>query len=120
MFVRSVFGSARFLLPHLGLFLVSTIVLAEKCSIWGQVRGVVINSETGQPLGRVEIVLSDSQSSDSRYIAITDDQGRFEMSAISSGSYQLMVSADQAPTRTEGERTRGTGDLSESGNSDRE
>jgi hypothetical protein len=51
--------------------------------------GRVLDSETGQPLPQVELRCKIASSGDYGKIALTDDEGRFKFTGLSSGRYEL-------------------------------
>ncbi len=93
MFVRSFLGSTKYLTgaSRLCLTLLPGFLLVS--SAWAQLRGVVINAETDQPLAKVEVVLSASDSSEAEYTTTTSDNGTFQIADVGPGVYQLMVTA---------------------------
>jgi hypothetical protein len=73
--------------------LVAFVWLSADVPALSQIRGVILNAETGQRLPKVDILLSASEPFEADYSATTDETGQFEFCGVSPGVYQLMVSA---------------------------
>lgn len=73
--------------------LIYIVIWASSSLALSQIEGVVIHSETGQPLSKVSVVLLPSDSSESGCQVMTDNQGHFLLNEVLPGIYQLTVSA---------------------------
>ena len=82
MSLRSSFRSTRNCDFYVRTFVV--FALFSTNLLFGQIQGVVIHSETGQPLAKVHIALLAADSSKSEYETTTDAQGRFHLRGVES------------------------------------
>ena len=102
-------GRTRMLLCILSFLCFSWLASAVLASIFGTVRGIVHDSQH-HPIASAHVVLR-ARASDWQKEATTDDEGRFQIDAVSAGEYtihithegfrnfdgSLAVSADSAP-----------------------
>ena len=86
-------GSKRPLPPVvlIGLFIV--VCLLECRFACAQFQGVVLNSETGRPLAKVELVLSADSPATGEYRVTSENDGSFRIDEVDPGLYQMMVLA---------------------------
>src|SRR6185503_20126171 len=77
-----------------GLFalLVWTLQAAAQQSSTTSVRGIVLDSDSNLPLGRVAIELRDSDSGQALYAATSSEDGRFAIPNVLPRRYRLIVS----------------------------
>ncbi|NBU72772.1 MAG: hypothetical protein EBS53_15240, partial [Bacteroidetes bacterium] len=78
-------------LGTLGLFLGSELVGQQ----FGGIRGQVVDSDFGQPIGKASVVVMDTP-----FGAMTDDQGNFTISGVPPGIYSLQVRSSGYIPRT--------------------
>ena len=78
-------------LGTLGLFLGSELVAQQ----FGGIRGQVVDSDFGQPIGKASVTVLDTP-----FGAMTDDQGNFTISGIPPGIYSLQVRSSGYIPRT--------------------
>jgi len=74
-------------------FVLAFVLLMVDVPALCQIRGIILNAETGQRLPKVDIVLSASEPFEVDHSATTDETGQFKLCEVSPGVYQLMVSA---------------------------
>ncbi len=78
------------LIALLALLLTLSTVSAQQNT---QLRGKVVDSVTGDPLGEIRVALDDSQTE------ITDERGEFHFTSVAPGKHMLTFSAAQIMTR---------------------
>ena len=68
------------------------------------ISGRVVQLETDQPVRRVQITARGSDASSQVYSAITDTEGRFELTKVAAGRYQLAAAKAGYVTLQHGQR----------------
>jgi hypothetical protein len=71
----------------LALFPAARTASAQDVPLTGAVRGQVIDARTGSPLSRVLVQVDDDGPA-----AMSDDEGRFELTAVTPGPHRLVIS----------------------------
>jgi hypothetical protein len=65
--------------------------LGESLSNAGSVEGMVIQSQSSDPIKKAEVSLNDVGGAPGTRLAITDSAGRFKLADVSPGSYRVVV-----------------------------
>ena len=83
-------GSKRPIPPSILFASFIVVCLFDRSLTCAQLQGVVLNSETGQPLAKVELVLTADSPATEEYRVTSDGDGSFQIDEVDPGLYQMI------------------------------